>query len=159
MPFIGFRENASQYEYFHKRLEKRVFFSAANQQLGSFKKSFLMHLCGASEEDIDRATVVVNVPCVSLRSIMCGKGWGVGTVDYLHIDAEGFDDNVLFASEVELTRPLVVRLEAQHIEGSAAVSHLEERGYRVMNMRAHGVAEIVAIYVRGGTAEPLQCAV
>ena len=158
VPFIGFRENASAYEYFHQRTNQRMFFPEAYQQLGSFKKGFLMHLCGASEEDIDRATVVYQVPCVSLRSIMCGKGWTVGTVDYLHVDAEGFDDQVVFAAEVELTRPLVVRLEAQHIDGPTVVKHLEERGYRVMHMRAHGVAEIVGIYVRGDDAEPLKCA-
>ena len=138
LPFIGFRENASAYEYYNSRQKQRVRWPEAFQQLGSFSKRFLLHLTAASEEELAIATVVHQVPCVSVRSVMCGRGWGAGSVDYLHIDAEGFDDQVLYASEVEITRPLIVRLEAQHIDGPSAVKHLEERGYRVMHMCAKG---------------------
>ena len=126
-PFYAFVANASQYTYFHQRQQKTITYPEAVQQLGSFSKRFLLHVTAASEEDLDRVTVVHNVPCVSLGSIMCDKEWGE-SVDYFHIDAEGADDLVLYAAEVALTRPRVVRLEAQHIDGDSAVKHLEDAG-------------------------------
>ena len=132
LPFIGFKKNASASSYFNQREQAVKAWPESFQQLGSFSKRFLLHVTSASEEELDLVTEVHQVPCVSLRSIMCARGWP--HVDILHIDAESFDDQVLYSSEVEATRPLVVRLEAQHIDGPSVEKHLIERGYRVMHM-------------------------
>ena len=68
----------------------------------------------------------------------------------LHIDAEGFDFEVVKASRIEVTQPRVIRLEAQHIDVDGCVLYLNERGYHTVRFRANGVSEILAILTRPG---------
>ena len=143
-PFYSFAKNATEYEYDHTRSGARVHYEESVFQIGSFNKRHLMHNSGSTEQDLDRVLQVDDVPCLSLPRIMCQMGWR--SVDYFVVDAEGTDDQVILGAQLEVTRPFIVRLEAQHIEGSLMVKHLEDLGYFVLKIKAHGVAEILGIW-------------
>jgi hypothetical protein len=143
-PFYSFAPNATDVEYFHTRSMQRQRYDESVFQIGSFNKRHLMHNSGSSEEDLDRVLQVHHVPCLSLAGIMCRMGWQ--EVDFFAVDAEGVDDQVIFGAQLEATRPFMVRLEAQHIEGSIVIKFLEDLGYLTLKIKAHGVAEILAIW-------------
>jgi FkbM family methyltransferase len=156
--FYAFKQNATSYEYYNTRLGERQLYSDSVFQIGSFIKRFLWHNSGSSEEEIEEVIDVLDVPCLTLPKIMCNMGWG--HVDYLHIDAEGFDDKVVLSSAVEITRPFIIRLEAQHIEGADMITYLESVGYKVLKVRAHGVLELMAVWANLKSLPPskgLQC--
>ena len=156
--FYSFAPNATAYEYYHLRQEKRVLYDESVFQIGSFNKRHLMHNSGSSEEDLSRVLQVLDVPCMSLHRIMCTMGWQY--VDYFQVDAEGVDDQVVFGAQLEATRPFIVRLEAQHIEGSIVRKFLEDLGYMVIKIKAHGVAELVGIwgnFKNMPPQQPLKC--
>lgn len=144
-PFYSFIWNASEYEHVETRNKGLVRYNTASvKQIGSFNINHLMHLSQSTREDLDKVLQVHAVPCVTLPSIMCRMGWR--SVDYFVVDAEGVDDDVIFGAQLNVTRPFIVRLEAQHIEGSHVVKHLEDLGYFVLKFTAHGVAEIMGIW-------------
>ena len=143
-PFYAFRRNATEYTYMHTRMNQLMHYSESVFQIGSFHKRHLMHNSGSTEEDLENVLEVHQVPCHTLASIMCKQGWEY--VDYFHVDAEGTDDQVVYTAQLEVTRPFVVRLEAQHIEGSLVEKFLTDLGYFVLRTKAHGVAEILGIW-------------
>ena len=156
--FYSFRPNASAYNFTNKRTGVREAFKSHVQQVGSFRLGHLAHNSHASEADLAPALLLTLVPCTDLQAIMCEQRWDSGTLDYLHIDAEGFDFAVLQASSLASTRPRVIRLEAQHIAADECEAFLTELGYRVIRFAANGVAEMLAILTRpkaGGA--PLNC--
>ncbi len=143
-PFFSFAPNATSTEYFHQRANKRQVYDASVFQIGSFNKRHLLHNAATSEEDLSRVLQVTHVPCLSLARIMCRMGWSA--VDFFTVDAEGTDDQVMFGAQLEVTRPFMIRLEAQHIEGSIVIKFLEDLGYFTVKLKAHGVAEILAVW-------------
>ena len=143
-PFFAFLPNATAYNYWNERRGIRQNFDPSVFQIGSFIKRFLWHNCGGLEEEVSKVIEVVEVPCLTLPKIMCRLGWDY--VDYVHIDAEGYDDKVVLSSQLETLRPFIVRLEAQHIEGTIMINYLENLGYKVLKVTAHGVLELVAIW-------------
>ena len=143
--FYAFQANASLYRYFNSRSQETMNFPPSVQQLGSFSLRYLLHSTAASEEELAQVLLKVQVPCTNLQAIMCEEGWAAGSVDYLHIDAEGFDDKILFASNLAATRPRIVRLEAQHIDADAAEVFLKGHGYVTIRFKANSVAEIVGV--------------
>lgn len=120
--------------------------------------SFLMHVTSASEEEIMHAVRAIPVPCVNLTALMCEAGWEAGSVDLLHIDAEGFDDAVLRASDISATRPKLIRLEAQHIDADTTEKVLQQYGYKTIRFNS-GVSEILAVRMVHSNVPPkrMQC--
>jgi FkbM family methyltransferase len=142
--FFAFRANASDYKYL--KGDKMVNFSPSVDEIGSFDRSFLSHMTRADEESLAKVVVEISVPCTNVSRIMCQAGWEEGSLTYLHIDAEGFDERVLRAAELEATRPFMVRLEAQHIDGDSTEAYLLSHGYKVLKFKT-GMAEMLAVRV------------
>ena len=158
--FYSFRANASAYFFTNTRTGMREAFKPHVQQLGSFRLGHLAHTSHATEADLAPALLLTHVPCTDLQKIMCEQRWAPGSLDYLHIDAEGFDFAVVQASSLAATRPRVIRLEAQHIAADECEAFLTELGYRVIRFNANGVNEMLAILTRPGASRssaPLNC--
>ena len=66
-------------------------FQPSVQQFGSFRLGHLAHNSFSTEAELLPAVLQVAVPCTDLEKIMCESSWAAGSVDYVHIDAEGFD--------------------------------------------------------------------
>ena len=72
------------------------------------------------------------VPSQSLPVILEEAGWGSTQVDLLQVDVEGFDDDVVYASDLPTRRPALVHFEHAHLpkERRAAVwEYLQQAGY------------------------------
>lgn len=72
------------------------------------------------------------VPSQALPAMLDEAGWGSTQVDLLQVDVEGFDDEVIYASDLPARRPALVHFEHAHLptERRAAVwRYLAKEGY------------------------------
>lgn len=146
--FYSFWANASLYKYISTRDGGENHFPTSAQQVGSFSgPGYLAHNTNARVEDVLLVMATTEVPCTSLRAIMCERGWGAGTVDYFHVDAEGADYQVLLAADLEVTRPRVIRFEAQHLDADTVEKWVQSVGYHTVRFKANGVAEILGLLI------------
>jgi len=63
---------------------------------------------------IDDMIETVTVPCYKLGRRLEELGRR-SKVDVLQVDAEGYDDEVLYACDLEITKPSVIRFESEHL--------------------------------------------
>lgn len=107
-------------------------------QLGSFDKNHILkHLDGLLEPYIRTK----NIEVVSLQSII--DKHGVDSVDLLHIDAEGYDCQVLSTINFEQNKPSVILYENKHLsigEKASAESTLTSNNYDLINFGADTMA-------------------
>jgi FkbM family methyltransferase len=98
-------------------------------QLSSFNRNNIVkHLDGILEPYIMEIDVVVK----TLDDILMEKGWS--SLDVLHIDAEGFDDEVLKTLSMEKYQPRVILMEHKHLSRSKTKEirrKLTSQGYDV----------------------------
>jgi len=90
----------------------------------------------------DEAIEAFSVQCLPLPVVLSRNGFGE-TVDVLQIDAEGFDDQVVYASDIVRTRPTLIHFEAMHLEAeryAALKRHLAGEGYRIWRQEKDALA-------------------
>lgn len=95
------------------------------QVVGWFKK------WAKGSVDPEAAVETIDVPSRTLSEALDEFGLGP-EVDVLQVDAEGFDDVVLFHADLGRTCPTVIRFEASHLSHerlSRLVSYLGSAGY------------------------------
>lgn len=66
-----------------------------------------------------------------------------GPIDVLQIDTEGFDDEVIFNSKLEVTRPSVIFFEVSHMNEQAkeeVTRNLAKYGYEIFHIQENSIA-------------------
>ncbi len=87
------------------------------------------------EQDPDSLVAALTVPSGRLVPYLRDH-WGDTTIDVLQIDAEGFDDEVIYACDIELTRPKILRFESAHLSPERLArlrAHLT-KNYRLIDL-------------------------
>src|SRR5262249_33679261 len=84
--------------------------------LGSFRRDIVLKHADAIP-DIEKRIVTTKVRCLTFESLCCKNG--VGEVDLIHIDAEGFDDRIIRQIDFDSHRPRLLIYEHFHLEPAA----------------------------------------
>jgi len=80
------------------------------------------------EKDPDSLVAELTVPSGRLVPYVQDH-WQDTTIDVLQIDAEGFDDEVIYACDIEVTQPKIIRFESAHLSAERLArlrEHLSE---------------------------------
>lgn len=88
------------------------------------------------EVDADDAIEAFTVNSQSLDSALQSVGVS-GPIDVLQIDTEGFDDEVIYSSNLAANRPKILFLEVTHLNEkrkNELVSFLNDMGYRIFDI-------------------------
>jgi FkbM family methyltransferase len=83
---------------------------------------------------VEYAIETSDVDSLPLTAVLDKYSWA-HNIDVLQIDAEGFDDKVIYQSSVEHTQPKLISFEAKFITGARydeLVAYLGTHGYRVV---------------------------
>lgn len=81
-------------------------------------------------------------PCFYLDDI-CRQNGFYEEIDVLQIDTEGFDDQVIYSSALEVTKPKLIHFESAHLPGSRAEAlqgYLQRCGYRLHRVGENSLA-------------------
>jgi FkbM family methyltransferase len=100
--------------------------------IGSFHRDSLLSFRN-SIPDIEDRIVRIEVPCLSFETL-CRKH-GVGELDLLLIDVEGYDGQLLRSIDFSTWRPRMLIFEHEHLpdaEREMCYSLLEEQGYELL---------------------------
>ena len=87
------------------------------------------HLQGktAAEDAVEE----LRVPCRQLKPLLDERGFPA-TIHLLQVDAEGADDEVLYACNIDTLRPAIINFESKHLDAArkaALESYLSGHGY------------------------------
>jgi FkbM family methyltransferase len=77
----------------------------------------------------------ISVPCVTLHALISRLSWA-HDVDVLQIDAEGADDEVIYASDTDRLRPRLINYERSHLteeRRQRLEAFLTCQGYRILH--------------------------
>jgi FkbM family methyltransferase len=98
-------------------------------ELGSFRKEVVM-----SHADrvpgLAQRLVTTEVPCITLEALC--RRHGLGTVDLVHMDTEGYDGELIAAMDLSRLRPILLIYEHKHLpepQRSATRTRLQREGY------------------------------
>jgi len=100
-------------------------------QIASFDRSVVMKHAGAIQ-DLASLIEIRHVPCITFQTLF--ENLGLDYVDFLQIDAEGYDAELLRLFDIPTRRPAIVRFEHKHLtrrEHVGCVKLLAGSGYKV----------------------------
>lgn len=104
--------------------------------IGSMDREHLLKL-GIDTQDV----LATEVPCRSLMSLVAEHGFE--QLDYLQVDTEGFDDEILQQIDFNVLLPQMIKFEVLHLK-PARKSHLlqllRKAGYRLLDDRRDMIA-------------------
>lgn len=98
-------------------------------------------------ENVADAIEQFEVPSMSLGAVLEHVGIG-REIDVLQIDAEGFDDVVIYRSDLETTKPKLIYFEVDHLDAvkkGDLYGYLESKGYDVYE----ACENTIAVYAEG----------
>jgi FkbM family methyltransferase len=72
------------------------------------------HLAGKVQAE--EAVEELHVPCTELRPLLIGRSFPLA-LHLLQVDAEGVDDEVLYACNIDQLRPAIINFESKHLVG------------------------------------------
>jgi len=110
-------------------------------QIGSFDKAHLLKHCTGRNSRLEPYIVEQEVKCVRLQDIL--DKHRVKKIDLIHIDAEGFDYEVLSQIDFKKYKPSIVIYEHYHLsvdEKLKAESILQTHGYTVTELEEDTLA-------------------
>jgi FkbM family methyltransferase len=87
----------------------------------------------------------ISVPCTTLHALISRLSWD-HDVDVLQIDAEGADDEVIYASDTDRLRPRLINYERSHLteeRGQRLEAFLTRQGYRILHWSGSDTAAIL----------------
>jgi hypothetical protein len=90
----------------------------------------------------DDAIESLNVPCQQLSPLLASLNWP-SAIDVLQIDAEGYDDSVIHAANIQNTRPKIIYFENHNIPEKrmdALVNYLSSQHYQTYKMGGDSLA-------------------
>lgn len=107
--------------------------------LGSFRKDVILSHRTVIP-DIEQRLVCKPVPCLTFDSL-CRKH-GVGHVDLIHIDTEGYDFEVIKLIDFERLKPRLLIFERKHLGEARATcyAYLRERGFDLIEEGLDAIA-------------------
>lgn len=119
---------------------KEMFYSVAGcavQQASFSKKHLIQH-------GIDQSEIVAQeVRCSSVMSLM--EELNYENFDFIQIDAEGFDTDIIMSIDFDKVKPSVIRFEHAHIQDEAlgkCINFLGSLGYRFISEKRDLIAVI-----------------
>jgi FkbM family methyltransferase len=83
-----------------------------------------------------RSIEILNIPAKQLKTLLDELRWPT-PIDVLQIDAEGYDDEVIYNSNLSHTRPTLIYFESHNIpldSGKILKRHLSKHRYRLFHM-------------------------
>lgn len=83
--------------------------------------------------DADKAIRSFHVPCMDIAGLLSEAEFKT-EIDVIQIDAEGFDDTVIYNANLDILRPAVINFEVAHLSKDrliALAKHLHEHGYQM----------------------------
>lgn len=92
--------------------------------------------------DPDSAIDVLNIPAKELKTLLEELKWPP-PIDVLQIDAEGYDDVVIYNSNLSHTSPKVIYFESKHLpeeQGKALKHYLSKQGYYTYSLGPNTLA-------------------
>lgn len=104
--------------------------------IASFAKEHLLKH-SIKEEDIEEETV----PCQPLMRLIAENN--LDTIDYLQIDTEGFDHEVIKMLDLQIVKPAIIKFEKVHTPATEFVSiqkKLESHGYQIIDDTRDAIA-------------------
>lgn len=107
------------------------------------------HLAGKAA--VEEAVEELHVPCTELRPLLVGRGFPLA-LHLLQVDAEGADDEVLYACNIDELRPAIINFESKHLVGQRMAklqAFLSGHGYTLYQWNK---TDTVALRF-GGTAD------
>jgi FkbM family methyltransferase len=111
-------------------------------QLGSFVLENILHPYHLEHiPDLRDRIVCEEVPCLTFASLW--RAHPLPRLDLLHIDAEGYDDQILLQVDLDGLRPTLVLYEHQHLDEarrSAIAEHLCGHGYQILDLGPDALA-------------------
>ena len=90
----------------------------------------------------DDAIESLNVPCQQLSQLLAALNWPTA-IDVLQIDAEGYDDSVIHAANIQDTEPKLIYFENHNISEErmdALVNYLSRHHYQTYKMGGDSLA-------------------
>ena len=103
-------------------------------QIGSWSREHILKH-GEYIPGLEGRIVTLEVPCVTFESLCREKG--IGRIDLIHIDAEGYDYEVLKTIDFDRHRPRVLLFEYKHLtqpDLAACRRVLDEAGYDTVDV-------------------------
>lgn len=117
-----YRIKPSFYSLFVKRYLKDSPSYRVPSGFASFDKNHVIkHVEGNLHENtnIQDAIEKITIPSHRLLEIMQIASWEESYIDVLQVDAEGMDDEVIYACDIELTKPKLINFERIHLSNAA----------------------------------------
>jgi FkbM family methyltransferase len=117
--------------YYLERLDPPL--SPWYDQMGSFSRAHI-EKHERFTPGLSRHIRQMEVPCLSLASLL--RRSGVQRLDLLHVDAEGYDFEVIQSLDFDTVTPGIIVFEHGHVSRAAreaGLAFLAERGYRVVH--------------------------
>lgn len=99
-------------------------------------KSHLEEALARQNLDPDSAIDILNIPAKELKTLLEDLKWPT-PIDILQIDAEGYDDVVIYNSNLSYTRPKLIYFENHNMpeeKGKALKNYLSKRRYSAYNL-------------------------
>jgi FkbM family methyltransferase len=96
-------------------------------------KSHLEKALEGQNIDPDSAIDILKIPAKELRTLLEELKWP-SPIDVLQVDAEGYDDVVIYNSNLGFTRPKLLYFESRNMEkakGKSLKQHLSKHQYRI----------------------------
>lgn len=87
----------------------------------------------------------LSVPCTTLHALISRLSW-TEDVDVLQVDAEGADDEVIYASDTHRLRPRLINYERSHLteeRRQRLCAFLTGQGYRILHWSASDTTAIL----------------
>lgn len=92
--------------------------------------------------DPDSAIDILNIPAKELKTLLEDLKWPT-PIDVLQIDAEGYDDIVIYNSNLSHTRPKLIYFESNHLseeQGKVLKNDLSKRRYKTYKVSNNTLA-------------------
>lgn len=109
-------------------------------QLSSFRRDVILTHANLIP-DIESRLVSEEVKCTSIKSLI--RKHKIDRIDLLHIDAEGYDFEILKTFDFDLFRPAIVLYEHAHlssVDKSQCSNYLKSKGYRLIEEGTDSIA-------------------
>lgn len=126
---------------YYSKFKKRYLMDSPDYRVPSGFSSFnkehvITHAKGnlPNSTNLEDAIEQLEVPCRNLLEILDTASWDGQNIDVLQVDAEGMDDVVIYACNIDLTQPKLINFERSHLSEESykkLCNYLHKMGYEL----------------------------